>query len=283
MSPVHCIYHAGCPDGFTAAWVVREKHGDAVTFHEGAYGAPPPDDIEPDATVYVVDFSFPRQQLIDLSRRVERLVLLDHHATAQADLDGIAEEAPITVTFDMGRSGAGITWDVLFDGAPRPQIVAYVEDRDLWRFDLPGSEDVAPLFMGTEFTFENWDALAHDLETAWPNALAQGRAMRRMREKIIGEIADTARYMTIGGSLVPVAGSPYALGSDVAGKLAEPSHVPFAAYYVDRPGGRQFGLRSADTGADVSKVARLYGGGGHRHAAGFTVPWGHELTQPAGG
>lgn len=272
---IHCIYHGGCPDGFTAAWVVRQFFTTNVTFHEGRYGDPAPDDIGPDDDVLIVDFSYPRAELLDLCARVATVTVLDHHASAQRDLDGI-EAWNLTVVFDMERSGAGISWDHLWAPEPRPRLVDYVEDRDLWRFALPESQDIAPLFMGTPMTWEDWDALAHDLEHAWPVASAQGRAMRRMREKIIGEVVATARLMTIAGYTVPVASSPYALGSDVAGELAVGAH--FAGYYVDRPEHRQFGLRSTDDGLDVSLIAGEYGGGGHPHAAGFTVPWGHELA-----
>ncbi|WP_277343388.1 DHHA1 domain-containing protein [Pseudomonas viridiflava] len=37
-------------------------------------------------------------------------------------------------------------------------------------------------------------------------------------------------------------------------------------------------MRSTDEGLDVSEIAKLYGGGGHRNASGFRVPFGHELT-----
>lgn len=277
MTRVHCIYHGGCPDGFTSAWVMRAACGASVEFHAGSYGTPPPADIPEDASVWIVDFSYPRAELLALAARVEQVTVLDHHASAERDLAGIDQEAPnLRVVFDMTRSGAGITWDTMFPGEPRPRLVCYVEDRDLWRFALPASEDVAPLFMGTEHTFADWDALARGLENQWDVVSAQGRAMRQMREKIIGEIAATARLMDIDQYTVPVAGSPYALGSDVAGVLAEGAH--FAGYYVDRPEHRQFGLRSTPDGLDVSLIAAEYGGGGHPHAAGFTVPWGHPLA-----
>lgn len=47
----------------------------------------------------------------------------------------------------------------------------------------------------------------------------------------------------------------------------------FAGCYWDTPKGRVFGLRSTDEGVDVSEIAKQFGGGGHRNAAGFTVPY----------
>jgi uncharacterized protein len=47
----------------------------------------------------------------------------------------------------------------------------------------------------------------------------------------------------------------------------------FAACYWDTPAGRVFSLRSAGLGLDVSAIAKRFGGGGHLHAAGFSVPF----------
>ncbi|MFB5634981.1 MAG: bifunctional oligoribonuclease/PAP phosphatase NrnA, partial [Candidatus Nitrosomaritimum aestuariumsis] len=75
---------------------------------------------------------------------------------------------------------------------------------------------------------------------------------------------------------VPVANLPYTLVSDAANKLAEGE--AFAACYWDTEDGRVFGLRSFSKGSDVSEIAKEYGGGGHRNAAGFRVDWNHPLA-----
>jgi hypothetical protein len=54
---------------------------------------------------------------------------------------------------------------------------------------------------------------------------------------------------------------------------------PFCLIWYDRNGQRHFSLRSEAGGADVAKIAVKYGGGGHRHAAGFLVPL-HEAGPP---
>ncbi len=60
------------------------------------------------------------------------------------------------------------------------------------------------------------------------------------------------------------------LFSDIAGELAKGK--PFGACYFDRADGkRQWSLRSSPDGVDVSEIAKLYGGGGHKNAAGFEV------------
>ena len=46
---------------------------------------------------------------------------------------------------------------------------------------------------------------------------------------------------------------------------------PFAACYWDTPEGRVFSLRSSSDGVDVSEIAKQFGGGGHKNAAGFKI------------
>ena len=47
---------------------------------------------------------------------------------------------------------------------------------------------------------------------------------------------------------------------------------PFAVMYNDIADKRIFSLRSDINGIDVSIIARMFAGGGHYHAAGFSMP-----------
>jgi hypothetical protein len=115
-----------------------------------------------------------------------------------------------------------------------------------------------------------------------PQKLAdQGEAIERKHFKDIAELIKVVtREFVIGGYCVPVANLPYTMTSDAGHELARGK--PFAGCYWDTPQGRVFSLRSTDDGMDVSEIAKQYGGGGHKHAAGFRVPYSHPLcsTQP---
>ena len=270
-----CVYHGNCADGFTAAWVVRKAFGeDDVEFVAGVYGEPPPDVAGRD--VIVVDFSYPRATMEGIVARARSVLVLDHHKTAR---DALADLPGATVVFDMERSGAGIAWDHFFPWVQRPALIDRIEDRDLWRFSYPDTREVQAAVFAHEYTFENWDALA----AADLAALSvDGRAIERKHFKDIRELVNVVtRTMEIGGHAVPVANLPYTFTADAGHHLAE-GH-PFAACYWDTPAGRVFSLRSREGGADVSRIAKAYGGGGHANAAGFRVPWGHELTAPTAG
>jgi nanoRNase/pAp phosphatase (c-di-AMP/oligoRNAs hydrolase) len=59
--------------------------------------------------------------------------------------------------------------------------------------------------------------------------------------------------------------------SDAGHLMAEKDRTPFAACWWMTPEGVVFSLRSTDVGLDVSEIAKSYGGGGHRNAAGFRL------------
>lgn len=178
----------------------------------------------------------------------------------------------------MDRSGAQIAWDFFHPGEPRPKLVDYVADRDLWRFDLGNSREVAAWLFSLDYTFAEWSRAAEAMEdnNSFYRAAMAGGAIERKHHKDIAELLKvTRREMVIAGHRVPVANLPYTMASDAAGQMAQ--GAPFAACYYDRPDARVFSLRSrGDGGIDVSEIAAAYGGGGHRNAAGFQAPLGWE-------
>jgi hypothetical protein len=293
MTKTICIYHGNCADGFTAAWAVWKVFGDSVDFVPGFYGAPPPDVTGAD--VIMVDFSYKRPVMDALAVKARSILILDHHKTAEADLAGYpgpdpsADSVPwdehlecvyqggyagvVAVLFDIDRSGAQLAWDFFHPGKPRPKLVDYVGDRDLWRFELPYSREIAAWVFSHDYYFMTWENLAEVVGGGGFNmAVAGGADIERKHHKDIRELLRvTRREMVIGGHRVPVANLPYTMASDAAGAMAEAA--PFAACYFDRSDVRVFSLRSrGDGGLDVAEIAAGYGGGGHRNAAGFQVP-----------
>lgn len=265
-----CIYHGGCFDGFTAAWAVWRACGDEYEYVEGVYGREPPEVAG--RHVLIVDFSYKRP-VIDAMRRVAASIkILDHHKTAAEDLIGGWDEGeglcPIEIVFDMNRSGAGIAWDVFHPGLERPALVDHVEDRDLWRFALPRTRHIHAGLSQYAFDFEAWNTAS--IDCVFGDLASQGEAIDRKHLRDINTLLPIVkRRMFIGGYKVWVANLPMTMTSD-AGNIMSRGE-PFAACYWDTPEGRVFSLRSSEGGVDVSEIAKRYGGGGHKNAAGFTL------------
>jgi len=270
------IYHGNCLDGFGAAYAAWERfcnrEGCSCEFLPAHHGEAPPQVAERD--LYIVDFSYPRDILRELCAQAHRVTIIDHHVTAREDLAGLTEEHPnLTVVFDMERSGAVLAWEFFHDAEP-PQLLLHVQDRDLWRFELPETEDLNAALMSYPFDFVHWSELA-----ASPAALAaltaEGGHINRYRRQMVDTYQRKAVMGTVAGHEVPIVNCPTAIASELLGELAV-GH-PFAAGYQDHGTRRGWSLRSSGDGVNVAHVAELFGGGGHRNAAGFSTPLPRSL------
>lgn len=258
-----CIYHHGCADGFAAAWAVRKHYGDGeVDFHPGIYGEPPPDVTG--RVVILVDFSYKRPVLLQMCEQAECVLIIDHHKTAAADLVDLPGNA-VTI-FDMARSGAMLAWDHFFPGKLPPVLFDHIQDRDLWQFKLRGTREITAALYSYPMEFAIWDDMMEKLLTLH----SEGTAILRKHDADVDALALGCRRMAwFRGCPAPIANVPYMYASDVAGRLAE-GHA-FAATYYDDTDGRRWSLRSTQEGADVAQIAEAFGGGGHKHAAGFRM------------
>ena len=293
------IYHDKCMDGFTAAWVVWKRWGDAPEYFACNYGMQPPD-VLAGKHVLIVDFSFPRVILDYMVNEAgaASVVILDHHKTAQADLEPFARfndkperftppvissmlrdlthggYPPILALFDMERSGAGLAWDFVNHDAElrlsRPMLVDMVEDRDLWRFDLgDGSKFLHLALTSGEVSFQRWDDAEQNIDAF----VERGQAIAAYRDMLVSEIVERATTIVIGDEYGIGVDCPYNLASDVCHHLLQEwPDARFAAAIVRGEQAITYSLRSQDNRADVSALAKRLGGGGHRNAAGFKVP-----------
>lgn len=275
MNPL-CIYHHNCADGFGAAWVFKRYADREFDFHAGIYQDAPPQCDGRD--VYLVDFSYKRPIVEKICETASRVVLIDHHKTALEDLSPLIESKKIEALASLDHSGAVLAWK-WFNGESLngiPKLLLHIEDRDLWRFALQRTREIQANIFSYPYDFGIWD----ELMATDPQKLAdQGAAIERKHHKDIAELVKAfQREMVIGGLKLPVANLPYTLTSDAGHLMASQHESKIGVCYWDTPDGRVFSLRSMDDGPDVSEIAKLYGGGGHIHASGFRVPYGHELT-----
>lgn len=274
MNNILCIYHGNCADGFSAAWAVWRKHPEA-SFHAGVYGQPAPDCTGKD--VYLVDFSYKGNELQRIIDQAQSVTIIDHHKTAQAEIQPLLDAGKINGIFDMTKSGAVLTWEWFHPNKEVPQFLKHVQDRDLWKFEIEGSREISSYIFSFEYDFNNWDILEHNLgnRNGWQRCFQQGEAIERKHFKDIAELIEVVkRPMKIGGHNVQVLNLPYTMASDACHAQANEGQV-FGASYYDTATSRVFSLRSIGD-FDVSAIAKQYGGGGHKNAAGFGRPIGWE-------
>ena len=267
------IYHGRCPDGFMAATIFRQAAGPRagqIEFYPGVHQADPPDVAGKD--VVFVDFSYKRAVILGMAGKARSIRIFDHHVSARTDLVDLP--ANVDTVFDLDRSGAGLAWDNFVAGQPRPTIVDYIEANDLGqRGAYPNLREVSAGLRSYDYDFDIWTRfLETDQEKLIARLEREGRPILRQRLKNVRELVETGRHeLEIDGQVVPVVNSPHALATTIASRLAQGQ--PFAAtYFIDGRWAR-FELASSPGGADVSQIAAKYGGGGHKHRAGFRLEY----------
>lgn len=281
------IYHGGCPDGFGSAYMFGQWL-DQTTRHEklAAQHSDEPPDVT-DRDVVMLDFVYDDPQKVwNITQQAKSLLILDHHQTAWGVLDGLAEISlhdniadglgsygdglrTAVVNRDGTRSGVGLVADwisAMDPSATIPWWARYVQDRDLWKFELPLTRPVMAGITARPYTVEAWDDITFNMG----NVIQGGQAIEQFRETLIDDAVQRAWVIDADWGEMLVTSCPYTIGSDAAGRLAALSAGNVGAYLVfDRQPGVKVGLRSTDDGPDVAELAAKWGGGGHRHAAGF--------------
>uniref|UniRef100_A0A6C0C8F8 DHH family protein n=1 Tax=viral metagenome TaxID=1070528 RepID=A0A6C0C8F8_9ZZZZ len=278
------IYHARCPDGQGGAFAVwyfnksnfGEDRANSIYYKPASHGEPITEDFYTkfkDKNVVIVDFSYPLVILKKIIKVAKTFVILDHHKSAREDLVAIPEELKI---FDMARSGAVIAWNHFFEDRPVPQFLLHIQDRDLWKNSLEGTNEFVTYFYEKKFDFHLWEKYMDDAKCQ--KAIRIGRYWLEYKKLQVSKAVKVASRIiqNIDGMYVVIAYSSYpTYGSEIGSELL--NKYPLVDFFVSclyklHKKETCFSLRSADNRQiDVSEIAVKHGGGGHRNAAGLCL------------
>jgi oligoribonuclease NrnB/cAMP/cGMP phosphodiesterase (DHH superfamily) len=270
-----CFYHAGCPDGLGAALAVKLAWGDQVQLtahgHDDAVQA---DDAEYAKVIYV-DIAPTNEVLRALAPVAAKILVLDHHVSSQRRFESDPELAPYMeemgheIHFDLTRSGAVLAWEYFHPDEPVPDLFRYVQDQDLWHWELPLSREVNAAIGSYPQRLDIWEGfLENDI-----SALAdEGSALVRANKAEVARAVKSAHVVFINGERIEAVNCTTHSRSAIGHELA-------ARARFDKPWGLVYRITAHRVHVsiysigdlDVSKVAVDLGGGGHPNASGFNV------------
>lgn len=232
-----------------------------------------------------------------LRRQHNSLLVLDHHQTAKEQLEGLPY-----CRFEPDKSGAVMAWEHFFPNEPVPVFMQYLQDRDLWRWALNGSREINAAIASYPHEFEVWEWISglwrkRRFGTVQTEALCELEKQGEVCLRLVAQYVDRVlskhhcarldtRYRLATPEpreriqerdlppevhYVPAANSGLLQSEVCEALLKQYEQAPFVAcYFRVENGGTVWSLRSrADF--DCSAVAKAFGGGGHRQAAGFTT------------
>ncbi|HTY17209.1 MAG TPA: hypothetical protein VMH82_05705 [Myxococcota bacterium] len=267
-----CFFHAGCPDGFGAAWAIWKAWGPTGEYRPRGHDDPVrASDFAGDQVVFA-DIAPPNGPLRQLGEKAAQVVVLDHHVSAferfRAER-GLAEELEAqghVVRFDLGHSGAMLAWEHFHPGEPPPPLLAYVEDQDLWRWQLPDSEAVSAALGSYPRRLDVWDRLASE---PIERLAAEGQPIVRAQRIEVERALQNAHPIALGTLRLEAVNALF-LRSTIGHELAKRHAYGTPCGLVYRITARRVDCSLYSLGDfDVAALAARYGGGGHRNAAGF--------------
>lgn len=290
-------------DGYGAASVMYKYFGreGAVYLpqkHGGNSEGPPDEVLEADPTyVLLCDYSWPVDQLVEVTKLGHNVCVIDHHksfvselgvspeltedtsyVSTQVELEGGVE---IRVVYGPNKSAATLAWHTMYGPKRPPSLLRHIEDRDLWNWELECSDEI---LLALDVAMDQLEDPVDKVELIRDNWGAQGLAARgdvlvSYRDMLVQRFARHTRlahyYAPDGQTYTAAVANAPELRSKVGHYiLDEYPDADIAVMYSvgfseDEDTEVYVSLRSRDGGVDVSQIATHYGGGGHPSAAGF--------------
>jgi uncharacterized protein len=272
------IYHHPCPDGCTSATIAnkyfKEKNKE-VEFWGLPAGNTPTEvyDKLKNKTVLICDLSFKKDVIVKLLPLVKGLLIIDHHKTAQEDLENLDNQYKI---FDMNHCGAVLVWKWFYPDKPVPLFVRYIEDNDIWIKAMPETLEVTAYVSSLDLEFDIYERFVNDESLVYSEIIPYGKILLTQAQK---QTENALKKSTV--KMIELDEQYYFCGvcntttniNEVANTmLSKFHHTDFSVAYSSYSNGiNSTSLRSNDTRADVTQIAKKFNGGGHRNASGCTL------------
>ncbi len=261
------IYHADCTDGFGAAYSAWKCLGNRAEYYACKHGTPPPDVTG--KNVVILDFSFNNATTKKMIESAENLLVIDHHKSAVVELHDIPN-----TRFDMTKSGAMLSWEFFHPGKEHPKFIGYIEDRDLWKWELPYSKEFAAAFDMVPFEFEEFEKFEDD--SVFDDAVKRGSYILAYSKTVVKKVCEKAQPRKMDGKEVLVVNASHWM-SEIGSRLAPDCDFALIWYWDHEAKHTKVSLRAFHDTVDVAEVSKKFGGGGHRKAAGFQLPPGKHI------
>ena len=272
---IYVLHHADT-DGRAAGYAAWRRFYFHAHYHEVQYGQPFPLDLTmltKEDEIYILDFSYSRVILEQVNVLVGKLVVLDHHKTAEEELRGL----PYAI-FDMSKSGALLGWEYFLPNEEVPKAVILANDWDLWTFEYPETKAFQAGVIKTNVgnNWKKWYQLCTD-DFALANVIKEGYHILEQQDNLIAKYIrgkNNILVTTFRGLRVALYNyREYISEMAEAIYLDKTLNVDFTwGYFFLADGKCIFNYRAPKSNSvDVSEIAKSFGGGGHEKSAGASL------------
>lgn len=280
------VYHSPCNDGSTALWCAYyyKDIPEKIACKAGVN----PNIVVNNKNILFVDLCPTFDYLFEICKTAKNVVILDHHKTSLDSYELYKNKCPnnLQINMDMSRSGCQITWDYFFPDKARPWFVDYVGDRDLWAWKKSKSKEINQVFFDNNmldpYFLDNITKLLDYTNENFDDLIKEGTILLKIQKKHLDIASNRAVEASMGvnekiyniwlGTTTTADRSD--LGNVLANKPLSNGQLPdFSATWVYEPKLREWwiSLRGHKNSPDLSEIAKVFGGGGHRASSGLTI------------
>lgn len=271
------IYHNYCPDGFTSATIANlyaKKQNIKFEFMGLSHSGFSQQEIyekTKNKNVLICDFSFKKDMTLQLIKNTKNLLIIDHHLSAQKELQDIEDKYKI---FDMKHCGAYLTWKYFFDTEPG-LFIKYIEDNDIWIKEMPNTLEMTEYISMLEYKFEEYEKFILN-EGEIYKVIEFGKILLKQSQKNIDSSLNksTVKMIDFNNNIYFVGICNATCNINEIGNqlLTKFKHIDFSLIYsINTDNNTNVSLRSDEKRADVSVISSKCGGGGHKCASGMSL------------
>lgn len=273
------LYHDDA-DGYASAMSAYLKFGLSARYIPVQYGQDFPlfmNDLTKEMEIYILDFSYKKELLKQVNSLVGKLVVLDHHDTAEQELSDL-----YYARFDKTKSGCLLSWEYFHPDEPIPFIIKIVNDRDLWLFNIKESRafDLGMRATGSYNKIKFWKEV-YDSNCLLLDILEKGLILEEdLNARVSSIVNNPSKYKRITTNWFD--GNEYKIVvtninndiSEIGSAFNNKLDIDFSVtYFITNDGKVILSLRSNNKcNLHLGEISKIKDGGGHRLAAGISLP-----------
>lgn len=283
----YIIFHNYCLDGFTGFYIfMKSDKWEKKPIVHPDY--PSSKDVPPDIdgkNVIIIDVAYNAGIIKEIAERCNKLLFIDHHVSIKDDVSKLKLDKPHKVIYDVNECGATLTWKYVYGNKKIPKFVQHIRDNDIGLWEMKDTHhlvsymDVHAKFDPTLDNLKNWDNLFNN--SFLTNIIEKGKSYYEYKINLVKmnykkhsiklfpgfkfkEHFNDKYTVAVLNNKCP---SPSMLGKYVV----ENVKCDFCIMWEYNMKRDVYIITMRSKKTDVSKIAKVFNGGGHKYAASFSL------------
>lgn len=279
------FYHESDMDGWCSGAIIAKYTNNynkedyiPIDFNKHKISNYPLETIQKNEPVYISDLSFTEDTISVLDKLInicgENLYWNDHHKSSIELCNKFVYLKNIKGIRSSEKSGAYLTWKCFFPDALIPMAVKYVSDWDTFTHKFGDTTRYFKFGIDADISYRSplsiqWKKLLSDYDTPYlcdiikSGTIIDNYVKIDYKETLKSNVFETE----LDGYIIAVVNR--SCSSLIFGDLY--NKYPIVSTFSYDGDNWKYSLYSSDKNVDCEAIARKYGGGGHKGAAGFST------------